>query len=351
MKKRCKKFSKLFLRNTLVIFVCLLLCLLALFTFAFISYKIGLLSEKRGGIIRALLIIFIVSLCIGAVISGLGAKTITKPIQDLENATTEIIKGNYDIQVNQAKSEELKGLIDNFNKMVRELKNNETLKSDFISDVSHEFKTPLAIIQSTTQALQNEKLDEKTKSEYREILDKNISKLTSLTSNILYLSKIENQEIVPNKKEFSLDEQIRRCILSLEPKWQAKNVEFDLMLTNTVCYGSQELLYQVWQNLIDNAIKFTGENGKISISLTSDENVTVKISDNGIGMTEETVKRIFDKFYQGDASHGKDGNGLGLALVSRILKISDGEIAVNSKIGKGTTFIITLRQENTPKGK
>ena len=341
--KKNKKFSKLFLRNTFIIFVCLLFCISVLFIITFVSYKLGLLSERYGGPIGVLIIIFLISLCIGGVISLLGAKKITKPIQDLENATTEITKGNFDIQVAPTKNPELENLIENFNKMTRELKNNETLKSDFISNVSHEFKTPLAIIQSTSQALQEENLDEGIKKEYQEILNKNITKLSNLTNNILCLSKIENQEIVPDKSKFLLDEQIRYCILSLEPKWQKKNIEFDLKLPKITYYGSQELLSQVWQNLIDNAIKFSRENGKISITLTSNEETIVRITDNGIGMSEETIKRIFDKFYQGDTSHSKEGNGLGLALVNRILKICNGEIRVNSEKGKGSTFVVTLK--------
>lgn len=343
--KKNKKFSKLFLRNSLIIFACLLFCISVLFVITFVSYKLGWLSERHGGPIGVVLIIFLISLCIGSVISFVGARKITKPIQDLENATTEITKGNFDIQVAPTKNPELENLIENFNIMARELKNNETLKSDFISNVSHEFKTPLAIIQSTSQALQENDLDKQTKEEYQEILNKNIAKLTNLTSNILCLSKIENQEIVPDKTEFLLDEQIRYCILGLEPKWQKKNIEFDLKLPKTTFYGSKDLLSQVWQNLIDNAIKFSNDNGKISISLTSNEETIFRITDNGIGMSEETQKRIFDKFYQGDTSHSKDGNGLGLALVSRILKIYNGEISVSSKKNYGTTFVVTLKNK------
>lgn len=344
MKKKNEKFNRLFLSNTLVIFVCLLFCIIFFIVFTFCFYKLGLLSEKRSGPFGVLLIIFLVSLLISAVISVLGAKKLTKPIKELENATTEITKGNFDIQVQPTENPELENLIENFNKMARELKNNETLKSDFISNVSHEFNTPLAIIRSTSQALQNENLDSQTKIEYQEILNKNISKLTNLTRNILCLSKIENQEIVPDKTEFLLDEQIRYCIVSLEPEWQKKNIEFDLSLPKTLCYGSQELLLQVWQNIIGNAIKFSNDGGKISISISLDENIVVIISDDGIGMGEETMKRIFDKFYQGDTSHSKDGNGLGLALVSRILKISNGKVQVSSKINEGTTFKVLLKQ-------
>ena len=187
-------------------------------------------------------------------------------------------------------------------------------------------------------------MDSKTRKHYEEVLDSNIKKLTNLTSNILSLSKIENQQIVPDKTEFLLDEQIRQSILFLEPEWRKKNIDFNLSLPKTKIYGSAELLSQVWQNLIGNAIKFSNQDGKVSIEITQQESiVSVRISDNGIGMNEEIMKHIFDKFYQGDKSHTSEGNGLGLTLVSRILKISDGEISVSSKENKGTTFVVTLK--------
>lgn len=345
MKNKNKNFSRLLLRTTFIIFTCLLFSFLIFFTVTVILYKMGYMSEKHGNPLLIILILVLISLMIGSCFSAMGAKRITKPIQDLKKATSEITKGNFDIQVESSENPDIQELIENFNKMTRELKNNETLKTDFISNVSHEFKTPLAIIQSTFQALQNENLDEEVKKSYSEILNKNILKLTNLTSNILNLSKIENQEIVPNKTEFLLDEQIRQCILAMQPEWEKKNIQFDLSLPETKYFGSQELLLQVWQNIIGNAIKFSHQNGVVKIELFKNENFVVKISDDGIGMNEETQSHIFDKFFQGDTSHSKDGNGLGLSLVSRIIKILNGKISVESKLGVGTIFTIVLKVE------
>lgn len=344
--KQNKGFRSLLVTTTLIIFVCLSISLLFLFLITILSHKLGLLSTRRSSFFGIVLVLFLISLFIGTIISTLGAKKITMPIRELEKAMSQIAKGNFDIQVSPVKNGELNEFVSNFNLMVRELKSNETLKTDFISNVSHEFKTPLSVIQAYSKSLRRSDLDNDTRKHYEEVLDSNIKKLTNLTSNILSLSKLENQEIVLNKTEFYLDEQIRQSILFLEPEWQKKDIEFDLKLPKTTYYGSQELLDQVWQNLISNAIKFSHTQGKITISIQSnDEHHIISITDNGIGMDDETQKRIFDKFYQGDNSHSSEGNGLGLALVSRILNICDGKISVSSKKDKGSTFIVTLNNK------
>jgi len=227
--------------------------------------------------------------------------------------------------------------------MTEELKSIETLKTDFISGVSHEFKTPLSVIQSYSKALRKPNIDEETRKKYEKVIDTNIQKLTNLTNNILGLTKIENQQIIRDECEFLIDEQIRQCIVSLEPEWKEKNIEFDLDLTPIQYYGSKSLMAQVWQNLIGNAIKYSNNEGKISISLKKEnEKIIIKISDNGIGMSEETQKHIFDKFYQADTSRSSSGNGLGLAIVSKILEISNGSITVESQENKGSTFTVII---------
>ena len=175
------------------------------------------------------------------------------------------------------------------------------------------------------------------------MIDNNIQKLNNLVNNILNLSKIENQELVVNKTEFLIDEQIRQCIVSLEPEWQKKNINFELDLPATKYWGSKELINQVWQNLIGNAIKFSEQNGEINISIKNINNqIFVNIKDNGIGMDQETQKRIYEKFYQADSSRASEGNGLGLALVKRIIAISGGEILVTSEKGQGSCFTVVL---------
>lgn len=343
--KQYKKLGRLLIVTTLLIFGCSILAVGFIITAFTIAYNTGIVFGPRGIKIFPFIVLLLISLFFGTIISFIAARKVTMPMKTFERVTNEVAKGNFDVQLPLTKNEEMNELIVNFNKMVRELKSNETLKSDFISNVSHEFKTPLSTIQAYSKALRNKDLDDEMRKRYEEILDSNIKKLTNLTSNILSLSKIENQEIVASKVHYFLDEEIRQSILSLESEWQKKNIEFDLMLEPVKHFGNKELLSQVWQNLIGNAIKFSNVNGKILISTAKFENkIKVRITDFGIGMDEETKKHIYDKFYQGDTSHNAEGNGLGLALVSRILKILNAEISVTSAPNEGATFVIILTE-------
>ena len=341
--KKNKNISKFILRNTFFIIVSILLIFFFIFSFTIFAFEAGLFLPGKPLPFGRFLVFISLLLTLAIFITFRSNYIIAKSIRKLENATDEVAKGNFDIQLNLTNNESIDGYIINFNKMVRELKNMEILQSDFVANVSHEFKTPLSVIQSYSKALRKNGLDDETKKQYEEILDNNIKKLTNLTTNILSLSKLENQEIVLNKKEFLLDEQIRQSILSLQPEWEKKNIDLKLTLPKTKYYGSDELIAQVWQNLISNAIKFSNKDSEISIIITKNENdIFVTITDNGIGMNTETLSKIFDKFYQGDISHSKDGNGLGLTLVNRILKICDGKISVKSQENKGSTFVVCL---------
>lgn len=279
----------------------------------------------------------------GALLIVLFGRKAVKPIVDLTYATKEVAKGNFDIQVENSSNDEVGQLTQNFNKMTRELKNIEYLRKDFISNVSHEFKTPIASIQGFAKLLQNGNLSEEEKEEYTDIIVEETARLSNLSSNILKISKLENQEILEQKVKFSLDEQIRKCILLLEYNWSKKNIEFDIDLDKIEYLGDEELLQQVWINLISNSIKFSHDNGKIDISLKNlDSHIEVKVIDYGIGMSKETANRIFEKFYQGDKAHSSEGNGLGLSLVKRILDICGGSITVESELNKQTSFIANL---------
>lgn len=342
-KENGKKKNRLFINTTLFIFLCLVGDLLFFYAMSTLNYHFSIFQSETISSFLALSIILIISVAFGALISFLVAKRITKPINDIKDATHKIAKGEFDVKLDTTKNSSLNDLIENFNKMSQELKSIETLKSDFISVVSHEFKTPLSVIQSYSKALRRKDLDDKTRAKYEEVVDTNIQKLTNLTNNVLSLSKIENQQIIIDKTEFLLDEQIRQCIVSLEPEWKNKQIDFDLDLIQTKYYGSKSSMALVWQNLIGNAIKFSKNKGKISISIQNDnDNIVVKIADNGIGMSEETQKHIFDKFYQGDTSRSSAGNGLGLAIVKRILELSNATITVESQEGKGTIFTIVM---------
>jgi len=280
---------------------------------------------------------------IGAFLVALFGKRAVKRILLLTSATQEVAKGNFDVQIDNKSNDEIGQLTKNFNKMTRELKSIEYLRKDFINSVSHEFKTPIASIQGFAKLLQKENLSEEEKQEYTNIIVEETSRLSNLSSNILKLSKLENQEMIDRKAIFSLDEQIRRSILLLEHEWSKKNIDFDIELDSVKFSGDEELLQQVWINLLSNAIKFSNENSSITVRLhVSASFVKVKITDTGIGMSEEIQPRIFEKFYQGHKSHSYDGNGLGLPLVKRILDLCDGKVHVESSLGKGSTFIVEL---------
>ena len=280
---------------------------------------------------------------IGAFLIALLGQRAVKPILKLTSATKEVAKGNFDIQLENTSDDEIGQLTKNFNKMTRELKSIEYLRKDFINSVSHEFKTPIASIQGFAKLLQNGNLSDDEKQEYTNIIVEETARLSKLSSNILKLSKLENQEVIDRKAVFSLDEQIRKSILLLEHEWSKKNIDFDIELDEVKYQGDEELLQQVWINLLSNAIKFSNSNSSISIRLYQISSaVKIKISDTGIGMDEKTLMRIFEKFYQGDKAHSYDGNGLGLSLVKRILDLCGGSICVKSKLHEGSTFTVEL---------
>ena len=285
----------------------------------------------------------IISTVIATIISGIASKRILRPIRTLSKATEEVAKGNFSVKIGIPKDYEFALLAKNFNKMVHELSSIETLRNDFVSNVSHEIKTPIASIQGFAKLIQDKNLDDDERSEFTDIIISESSRLSKLTSNILKLSKLENQEVITGKAEFALDEQIRCAILIMEPEWSEKGIDLDIDLDKVSIIGNEDLLQQVWLNIIGNAIKFTEKGGTIGIKLMDlKDKIVIKVSDNGVGMNEETRRHIFDKFYQGDKSHLSEGNGLGLSLVKRIIELCDGEIEVRSKLNYGTTFTIEL---------
>ncbi|MCC3868284.1 sensor histidine kinase [Terrisporobacter mayombei] len=272
------------------------------------------------------------------------ANNFMKPVKKLIEATDKVSKGDFSIRLDEKNVHP--GVLEmnvSFNKMVNELSSIETLRNDFIVNVSHEFKTPIAAIEGYATLLQDTTLTEDERMEYTNIILDSSRQLSSLSGNILKLSKLENQEIIPDKKYFSLDEQLRQALLLLETQWSKKNIDIDMDLKTISYYGSEDLLMQVWLNIFSNAIKFTSDGGLIVTTLNNtSKGISVSISDNGIGMTDEVQSRIFDRFYQGDKSRSFQGNGLGLTLVKRILDLCNCDINVKSKVNEGTTFNITL---------
>ncbi len=266
------------------------------------------------------------------------------PLEELSEASKQVAKGNFDVQVKyNGHLEELESTIDSFNRMVRELNSVEIMRNNFMADVSHEFKTPLAAISGYVTFLQDFELLQEEKDEYIRKIFLNLDKLNELTENILRLSKLEHQEFFDEPVSYRLDEQLREIIVLLEPKWAKKKTIFELDLPEVEYTGQKGMLFYVWMNLIGNAIKYTEENGVIEIGLIEKkEYCEIFIKDNGIGMTEETIKHIFEKFYQADTSRKTQGNGLGLALCKEIIYKCEGRISVESRLGEGAAFTIQL---------
>ncbi|WMJ84620.1 HAMP domain-containing sensor histidine kinase [Oscillospiraceae bacterium LTW-04] len=318
---------------------------------AFVTTGAFVMMNKRGWITMArpnpfvpLISFLFTAVMVGTMVSVLVGHKITQPIKRLSEALKEIARGNFNVRMSTAKwLPEGREMMRNFNVMAQELSSIETLRNDFVVNVSHEFKTPIAAIEGYATLLQNVSLTDADREEYSRLIIESTQKLSMLTSNILRLSKLENQEIVPSKLHFSLDEQLRQALLLLEGQWAKKAIELDIELMPVVFYGSEELLQQVWLNILGNAIKFTPHYGTVSVRLFERaEQVTVTVSDTGIGISPEIHPHIFEKFYQGDHTRAVEGNGLGLALAKRIVTLCGGDILVRSDIGEGACFTVTL---------
>ncbi len=268
---------------------------------------------------------------------------VVHPVLELTGATQEVAKGNFDVQIESSRNDEIGDLTENFNQMVRQLRTIEYLRRDFISNVSHEIKTPLASIRGFASLLQNPLITEQERVEYSEIIVEEATRLSNLSSTMLSLTKLENQESVETCSRFYLDEQIRHAVLLLEPQWGRKELIFNIELEELEITANEELLQQVWLNLLGNAIKFSPSGAGIDLTLqVSDGQAEVVIQDQGVGISAEDLPRIFEKFFQVDATRSKEGSGLGLSLVKRILDLQQGEISVVSAPGEGSRFVVTL---------
>ncbi len=273
--------------------------------------------------------------------------TIEKPTQRIIDATDKITNGDFSTRIKPimipSTLNEYNKIIENLNKMTEELSGIETLRTDFISNVSHELKTPLAVLHNYGTLLEQPDLSDEKRIEYAKTIVSTSAHLSNLISNILKLNKLENQKIYPNKQKFCLSEQLCEIALAYENSWLDKKLDFKADIEDNVFIKSDpDLIKIVWTNLLSNAFKYT-DKGSIGISLKNDgTKVKVSISDTGCGMNEETIKHIFDKFYQGDTSRSSKGNGLGLALVKKVVDLFDGEIIVESTPGIGSTFTVIL---------
>lgn len=275
--------------------------------------------------------------------------TVEQHVKKIINGLDQITKGDFSVRIapvkEAANANGFDIIINQINKMTEELGGVETLRTDFIANVSHELKTPLAAINNYGTLLQSPDLTEENRIQYAKSVTDASRSLANLITNILKLNKLENQQIYPESKSYNLSEQLCECLLSFEDAWERKNLEIDTDIEEDVIINADaEMLSLVWNNLFSNAVKFTDTNGKIFVSLKKENDCAkVTVSDTGCGMSPETGRHIFEKFYQGDASHAAKGNGLGLALVKRVIDITNCEISVQSEVGKGSTFTVKLR--------
>ena len=275
---------------------------------------------------------------------------VDKPVKQIMDALNKVMQGDFTVRIAPVK--EFAGetgfneIIRSINAMTAELQGTETLRTDFIANVSHELKTPLAVIGNYATMLQQPGISDAERMEYAKSISMAARRLAALITNILKLNKLENQQIFPQPQEFDLGEQLCQCMLAFENAWEKKNLEIETDIPDDVRIKSDpELLSLVWNNLISNAVKFTPEGGCISVAVKTEEQaVTVSVSDTGCGIDPETGKHIFEKFYQGDTSHATQGNGLGLALVKRVMDILSGEITVRSTPGQGSAFVVKIKR-------
>ncbi len=329
---------------SLIVFVILAVSFILTGLFLTVLFLLGKLRFIFASPILGVAWIYLVSLVSGTMITAFLGRLLLSPLAKISGAFSEVAKGNFSVRLDEtSRIDEIYTTSHNFNVMVQELGTIETLRSDFIANVSHEFKTPLTAIEGYATLLQEPDITEDNRREYTERIIYNTSRLTTLTGNILLLSKIENQNIPTSVQEYSLDEQLRQTLLLLEKKWNDKNIELDIELDEVNIVSCESLLLHVWLNLFSNAIKYSPQNGSVSVTLTKDDKTAkVTVKDEGPGMDAATIAHIFEKFYQGDNSHRAEGNGLGLALVQRILDLCRGKISVVSEQGKGSEFIVSL---------
>lgn len=338
--QRNNRFS-LRVRMTFMVSAEILICVIIAYTLS------ALLNSKINITIPVFIELSVISLLIGVLVTGFMSKSFFDPIKHLIKAMEKVASGDFTVRLEtKSSSKEILEMYSGFNLMANELSKTEVLQSDFVSNVSHEFKTPINAIEGYSTLLQdNENLSD----EQRQYVDKilfNTNRLSTLVGSILLLSKIENQSFSVSQTGYRLDEQIRQSIVALEPAWSQKDIDFDVEMDSIEYIGNENMMRHVWDNLIGNAIKFDPQCGLVRIRLfRQNGDVIFTVEDNGPGISDDEKRHIFDKFYQADSSHKEEGNGLGLSLVKKILAVSDGEISVENIDGGGCRFTVILHTQ------
>lgn len=336
-----KQYLNLRVKMTLAVQLELILC-------AVLSYLIDLLLKALWPGIRLnfIWVFLCVSMIVGSILTVVISKYFFSPMKKLRMAMDMVADGDFSVRLEpgSTSTNEIKEIYAGFNLMTRELSSTEMLQSDFVSNVSHEFKTPISAIEGYATLLQDrENLSPEEADRYVEKILFNTQRLSSLVGNILILSRLDAQTTLPASSEFSLDEQIRCAIVLLEPEWSKKDIEFDVEMENVKYSGPEGLMHHIWHNIIGNAIKFSPHGGLVSVRLqTTETSAVFTVDDCGPGISEAAQKHIFDRFYQADTSHRQQGNGLGLALVKKVTEALKGTVTQENLSGGGCRFTVTL---------
>jgi len=292
---------------------------------------------------RVIISMMLLSILLGVPTAAFFSRVALRPIRQVITATHQVAEGDFKVRVDLHGIHELEELSQSFNKMAADLGSLETLRDDFVNNLSHELKTPLVSVRGFAKLLKSEDLTPQEKQEYLDIIILETERLAQLSTNILNLSRYENMEIITDKTLFRLDEQIRRTVVMTEPQWEAKDLTMLVDLEKLDFEGNEDLTQQIWLNLLDNAIKFSEPGGTVELRLSAcEEDLRFTIRDFGPGMDQTTKNRAFDRFFQGDTSHASAGMGLGLTMVKRIVDIHGGHIGITSEPGQGCTINLFL---------
>ena len=334
-----------------LVFLFLLLTTLVIVVVVLILMRKGVLQLGRGNLNTTGFVLFLllISVVAGTAITFAIGRFPLRPVNDIINALNRLAAGDFRTRLSfsrpLAKYPVAKELSDSFNKMAAELESTEMLRSDFINNFSHEFKTPIVSIAGFAKLLKKGRLSAEEELEYLDIIEDESLRLSAMATNVLNLTKVENQTILTGVSRYNLSEQLRNCVLLLENKWSKKNLELNVDFEEHQICANEELLKQVWVNLLDNAIKFTPDDGLIEVAIGEDGNsIAVSVINSGSEIPEENRERIFQKFYQADESHATEGNGIGLAIVQKVVQLHQGKVEVES--GKGrTSFTVILPKD------
>jgi signal transduction histidine kinase len=326
-----------------IIFILFFVTMVFMIIGIFILHQLGFVKTEHTS--APLFAFALISIIIGTLLAMIFSRIPLSPLREIISASDRLAEGDFSARIHLRGPDELHKLNESFNHMAEELGSLEMLRQDFVNNFSHEFKTPIVSVRGFAKILKYEDLSKEERDEYLDIIINESERLARLATNVLNLSKVENQTIVKNKVYYNGSEQIRRVIALLENKWTEKNIELCFDYEEIEFYGNEEMLNQLWTNLIDNAIKFSPMNTHIKVDIIKKtETIITMVTDEGIGIIPETTSHIFDKFYQGDTSHASKGNGIGLSLAKRIVELHDGIITVQSN-PVGTSFLVELPLE------